>query len=287
MKKILSFALIFTLVVSMVSFGVSYAATDTSKQQQELDRVNQQREQLKNEINSGKQVVNNLNKEIKNLEGKIALTELEINQLNGSISTTEGKINDALAELEALQDDIDQQNEDLSRRLRAMYKNGSVGFLDVLLGSNGISDFMTNLDRVKRIYNSDKEVLKTLEVQHNAIEAKKQYLLGLRADLEASKQEQAAKKEDLSGDRSVVDEKKSKAATDLKALEEQEDALLDEANSLVAQILKLQGNGDYIGGSMMWPSASSRRITSDFGMRYHPILKVNKMHTGIDISAKR
>ncbi|HVI41383.1 MAG TPA: M23 family metallopeptidase, partial [Anaerovoracaceae bacterium] len=32
-------------------------------------------------------------------------------------------------------------------------------------------------------------------------------------------------------------------------------------------------------------SASSTRVTSEFGMRYHPILKVNKMHTGIDIGA--
>ncbi len=36
---------------------------------------------------------------------------------------------------------------------------------------------------------------------------------------------------------------------------------------------------------MQWPSKASTRITSPFGMRNHPILKVPKMHTGIDIGA--
>ena len=36
---------------------------------------------------------------------------------------------------------------------------------------------------------------------------------------------------------------------------------------------------------MIWPSAASRRITSPFGNRLHPILKIYKFHSGIDIGA--
>lgn len=38
-------------------------------------------------------------------------------------------------------------------------------------------------------------------------------------------------------------------------------------------------------GSFSWPLPGYTNVTSGFKMRYHPILKVNKMHTGIDLPA--
>jgi murein DD-endopeptidase MepM/ murein hydrolase activator NlpD len=37
---------------------------------------------------------------------------------------------------------------------------------------------------------------------------------------------------------------------------------------------------------MCWPSESSTRISSPFGNRLHPILRIYKLHTGIDIAAR-
>ena len=38
---------------------------------------------------------------------------------------------------------MQSQENNLNQRLRIMYKNGSVGFIDVLLGSNSISEFVS------------------------------------------------------------------------------------------------------------------------------------------------
>ena len=43
-------------------------------------------------------------------------------------------------------------------------------------------------------------------------------------------------------------------------------------------------NSEYTGGSMTWPLPGYYSITSPFGNRLHPILKVYKMHTGVDIA---
>jgi len=258
---------------------------DVSAQQQALSEINQQKSALKTEINSGKAVVNDLNKEIKALEGKIALSQFEIDQLTGSITQTQQRINEALADLEAQKQSIAEQNTALNERLRTMYKNGSVGYIDVLLGSSSITDFMTNLDRIERVYANDKEVLETLQTQYRVIQAKEEYLVGLQASLEVSKNQAAAQKSALDENKNAVAEKKGIAATDLAALEEQEDALVAAANALTAEILKLQGTQDYIGGDLLWPAPgiSTSKITSEFGYRIHPILKVNKLHTGMDI----
>ena len=42
---------------------------------------------------------------------------------------------------------------------------------------------------------------------------------------------------------------------------------------------------EYSGGIMAWPVPGYTRLTSEFGMRYHPILYIYKLHTGIDIGA--
>ena len=45
------------------------------------------------------------------------------------------KISTTTAELEEKQEEIDQQNDEMSNRIRAMYKNGDIGIIEVLLGS--------------------------------------------------------------------------------------------------------------------------------------------------------
>ena len=55
-----------------------------------------------------------------------------------------------------------------------------------------------------------------------------------------------------------------------------------------AEILELALNGEqttYIGGIMAWPVPGYTRITSNYGMRTHPITGVYKLHTGVDIGA--
>ena len=42
-------------------------------------------------------------------------------------------------------------------------------------------------------------------------------------------------------------------------------------------------NSPYVGGEFTWPCPASRYISSSFGNRLHPTLKVWKFHTGVDI----
>ena len=54
------------------------------------------------------------------------------------------------------------------------------------------------------------------------------------------------------------------------------------------QILELAKGGidsAYIGGELAWPVPGYTKISSKYGMRVHPITKVYKLHTGVDISA--
>ena len=60
--------------------------------------------------------------------------------------------------------------------------------IQILLGSDDITDFMSNMDMVQKIYDNDIDVLKTMEDQHKQVEAQKQKLENLHANLESDKQ---------------------------------------------------------------------------------------------------
>ena len=279
-KKMVALGLSLLLGLSFSCVGLAYGATAQSQ----LNDVNNKLQDVKQQLNEGKKLENGLNKEIQALEGQINKSQAEINALSGSIAATESKINVALAELNQLEKDMDEQNANLNSRLRTMYKNGSTGFLDVLLGSGSITDLMTNMDRVQLIYDNDKQVMEELGKQHQVLDEKKQYLLGLKAELQAKQSEEAQKKAALNQSKSEVADKKAEVAKDNKALEEMEQAMVAEANRLKAEILAAQSKGTtYTGGSMAWPAPGVTKITSPFGYRIHPILKVKKLHTGVDI----
>jgi len=269
------------LTASVVTLGATYA----DNEQEQLNDINKQISQTQSQLSAGKKKEKQLSSQIRQLEIQINATEKEIDKLNGNIKKTEQEISVVKQNLEAAEQDLEKQNDNLQQRLRAMYKNGDVGMVQILLGSDDITDFMSNMDMVQKIFDYDVEVLKTLQEQHDKIERQKQELENLQAKLIKEKQQQADKQASLQASRGEVASLKAQVANDNAALEAQEDALKKEADRLIAEIRKLQGNQAYTGGTFCWPSASSTRVTSEFGNRLHPILKVYKMHTGIDIGA--
>ena len=64
------------------------------------------------------------------------------------------------------------------------------------------------------------------------------------------------------------------------------DIIIEDNNSM-AQIKLLHSiniGEDFVGGEFIWPAPGYSTITSKFGMRYHPVLKVNNLHKGTDIA---
>lgn len=281
MKRIVTYVTLFAFIVSVVTVGATFAGNE----QQELNDINKQIKQSQSELNAGKKKVKELSNEIKKLEFQISSTEKEIDNLLGDINATEQQIDIVKENLARVEQEMATQNDELRKRLRTMYKNGDVGMVQILLGSEDITDFMSNMDMVQKIFDNDVEILKAMEEQHRIIDAQKKELETLQAQLQAQKQREADKQASLQASRGQVSSLKSQVESDNAALEAMIDELNAEADRLVEEIRRLQGNQAYIGGDFAWPSAASTRVTSEFGYRIHPILKVNKLHTGLDIGA--
>lgn len=253
-KKTLISILIFVLIAAMGTFSLSYA-TSVSDKQDELDSINQQKDDVSSDMES--------------LTSSIKEQQAEIDKLQGTMDKKQAEIDEAERDIEETKRNIEERQDGLNNRLRTMYKNGSVGFLDVLLGSNSISEFISNLEMIQRIYKNDQNTLTTLEEQHKELEEKQTALKN--------------EKVELSEQKAVAEEKQSALQSDKKELQKKLDELNAEADKVSSQIAGLQDHDKvYTGGKFIWPTTSTM-ITSPFGYRIHPVTGVYTGHTGVDI----
>ncbi len=253
-KKTLASLLIAALVLALGTYSLSYADSKADKQE-ELNNIESEAESTKNDLEA--------------LVADIESQQEEIDQLQGSLDEKQKEIEQAQADIEQTLQDIEEREEGLNTRLRTMYKNGSVGYLDVLLGSNSISEFFTNLEMIQRIYKNDQDTLATLEKQQKELEEK-------QAALEVQQKELAEQK-------AQAEEKQQAMKADQEALQAELDKLNAEADRVSSEIAAMQDSEKvYEGGTFLWPT-NTTYITSYFGYRIHPVTGIYTGHTGIDI----
>ena len=285
-SKVVLWSLAIAVAAAVFVTPFAAGAQTIEDYQNQLNQKNNQKQQVQNELNQEKKNLEEVQAELNALDQKIYQSQKELNQLETDLNKTKEEITEALEELEQLQKDIEKQNDDLNARLRSMYKNGDVGMLSVLFGSSSMSDFMTNMDMVERIYNADAELLEGLEDQYDIVEEQKNKLQILKDQLIEQEEAVSAKKAALEEDRQEVAQRRKEVEANVDALSAQYDAMKKEADALSETIKVLQSaNTQYIGGAMCWPSQASTRITSAFGWRYLSLLGGRNYHTGVDIGA--
>jgi murein DD-endopeptidase MepM/ murein hydrolase activator NlpD len=259
--RILIAILLSVVLVSGATF--SYASS--------LDDVLNKISHTKNQLADNKKEISALNSEITELQDAITATESDIAKLEIKIAIKE-------QQLSAKKKEIDKSSNQLNARLRQIYKSGSVSFVDILLSSGNISEFMSNMDMISLIYKSDKDLVLSLKNSYQKIKQQKAELLLLHNDL-------TSKEDSLTAGKAVIAEKRGLISSEIKKLEKELAAEQAAADQLIKEINEHSGHGNYTGGKLLWPCPGYTRVTSEFGWRIHPILGYRKFHTGIDIGA--
>jgi murein DD-endopeptidase MepM/ murein hydrolase activator NlpD len=178
----------------------------------------------------------------------------------------------------------------LGRRVRDNYERGKTSYVHVLLRSRSLHDYLSRSYYVERIVESDVKLMA-------GIKQDQKQLAEDRERLSEQAREQARLREVLEVEaaqyRSDVDLKRDLLHDVRETRETQEEALdlLEQAsNEIEAHIRAVQqtprGRVRLLqtwSGSFIRPASGP--VTSQFGMRFHPILHRSRMHTGVDIGA--
>ena len=127
-----------------------------------------------------------------------------------------------------------------------------------------------------------------LSLIHIYLEMKKSDLEVKKKELESALIQQESMRELLDGQKLEKKEILGSVQQERAAYERALAELEENSRQLEAMIRKMQGGDDSeaLGtGVYTWPTPGYTNITSAYGMRFHPILKTRKMHTGVDIGA--
>ena len=292
-KRAVATAILSVFTITCVLPTAVFAANESeiTDLQERMEQIEEQEVALKAKLDNQKKEQNKLTSQLRQINANLNNAQASIRSLNTEITDIEGQIAYTEMEIENKQRDYDGRMALFNRRLKEMYQYGDMNYISVLLQSSSLSDFLTRFEYLKYIANNDQRLLEEIQTLQKTLDEQHVSLTTMKADLETKKQTQVQKSEELS----IASAEQQKVVNAINADVNATWAMLEEmeaeSKALESEIQRLMAaNGDSPAeapSKYIWPCPSSKKITSKYGYRIHPIQKVRKLHTGIDIGAKK
>lgn len=284
---------------------------DIQENQEKIDSTNKQLQETSEQKSTAKAEVEKL--------------DTELNKVNTEYEETCKKLDDTTKQLEKAEDDLEAakvkrqgQYKTLKKRIRVMYEEGDVGYLDVLLNSKSFGDYLNRMEFVGRIMDYDNNLLAAYQATETLINDKVNEIAECKAELETLAQQKAAKKSELDGKVAQKMALISKLSSD-EATYNQQISDLKEDNEYIEQLIKQAEKEaaaakaaaqaaaasaaaskaasqasystsnriySYSGGRFLWPvPAYVGQINDVYGYRSSPISGSGEFHSGLDMKA--
>lgn len=276
--------LVTILLLFAVVVPVWAGALEDAIKQQEL--LQQQQSRATGQLNGLTTKAEQMEKQIKQLTAQITAAEIDLAKKEKAYAKVQGEVKVTQEEVVAKQKELDGRQEILRNRVRSIYEDGQINYLEVLFQSMDISDFISRVEYLGSLVENDQNILENISEQKIELNEKKLLLIAKMNEAEKLKEQAEAAKIYLAASKV---RKESALAENKK---DQDDLLIQiqkmeaDSKALEAKIRELQKNNTSgIQGSIsVWPTPGYNYITSVFGYRIHPITRKYSLHTGVDIA---
>ena len=302
-KKILT---LITICLILVCFSINVFSANEVSQNEIIEGETNSEATNKTLFEQKTEVDNKLNESNTRLEyvqSEISASMQKVQELDDSINDYQNKYNELQSQIVSLEAEISSTQNDLTKteqeyarkenllkkRVVALYEGGETTYLDVLLSSKNLFDFLSNYYMLEQIIEFDSNLLNELDEQKQNIEVKKAEQEKKKTDLRVAKAKQGQMQILMENQKTLQVSYASKLSEEEKNLYEQIEQYKKEQEDLENQIqAAINWSGalaiQYKGGVMLWPIAvDGTYITSPYGNRLHPIQGVYRYHDGIDI----
>jgi len=219
---------------------------------------------------------------IESMQSKIARSQIKIAGYESDISIIDKN-------LVLIQKNLDRRKGLLRKRVVDIYKGGDLQYVNVLLDTTDMWSFLTQSFYLKKMIDYDTDLIKEINADKKKVVLEKQKKLRLVSNIRNSQDDLISLRDKQRNLAELKREKIADIEKDKDQLEAVLSALERDSNRIEKQILAMQqtasGKKRYaraFNGSLGLPC--SGRISSGFGMRFHPIRRIYKLHTGVDIA---
>ncbi len=193
--------MVLTLILTFNSDVFAATSNDASNQ---LKQVQDNKNQLQ-------QVVQTLDAQVTAVLKKVDDNKKDMNKAADDIKNTQNR-------LDATNKKLSTEQIMLNKRMKAMYTDGNSSYLEVLLGSHNLSDFISKMDITAKIIQYDNNIISNVKQQQTVITLQKKNLEVANANLQSLKSDNESSLAKLSSDVSEEKNLLSKATDKEKQL---------------------------------------------------------------------
>lgn len=298
MRKILCII----LIISLLGYSIGIYAenneekTNTQEENKNLSQLQSEAEEINKQIAENSEKLELVTEElsqnllqVQEIDSKIQATQQELTELNNEVEELNETIKIKDQDLNAKQKNYEKINKQAEGILIAMSEEGKLQYLDVILGSKSIVDFVSNYYLVSELIEYNIELLKEAAKQKEEVEQIVQDLVKQKEILVSKKKQQQKTSQVLENtkmSRQYYMSKLTEEELQIQTQIEEYKMQMAEIEIEIRNLSMAQSFGeDYIGGEMIWPIPEHKTITSEYGMRTHPITGLYSLHTGTDVGA--
>ena len=305
-RRIAALGLILVLAAGIpiqASSASTEKVTEDAASTKSLQEAQDEKAQLEKALKEAQSTIEDLRDSKGDIESKVTELNQQLIDISARITDLENQLTAKSEDIQETKDELAgakereaQQYADMKVRIQFMYENGQTSYLEALLSSRNISEFLNSADYIAQIQSYDRQKLTEyqdtvesivnleaqLEQEYTDLEALKSTVESNKATVAAMMRQKESELADISGDIEDAQSDADYYAAEIQAQEELIAAIKRaEAEKAAAGVEE----HPYTGGAFRWPCPSSTRVTSDYGTRVSPMSGASSNHKGIDIGA--
>ena len=313
---VMAAVMLLSLILSLIPTRVGAASSSEIKKQiaalqNEKKEIDAQLKEAKSHLKQNTNEIRGIVAQKDAIDQEVQLLHQQIFNINQQVATYALLIADKQDELDEATVRLEELQIKNKERIRAMEEEGELSYWSVIFKAESFSDLLDRISMVQEINAADQCRLKEISEVGRKVSNVQAELIFEKSALEAVRSE-------LDESEAALVEKRKEAddlLTQLVAKGDEFEALIDESEDLQSDVMKqiaqkekdlkaaeykewlatyvpTKPSGTDTTPSTQAPSSSgwikplkSYTITSPFGMRIHPIHKVERFHEGVDMAA--
>ena len=305
-RRITALGLILVLAAGIpiqASSASTEKVTEDAASTKSLQEAQDEKAQLEKALKEAQSTIEDLRDSKGDIESKVTELNQQLIDISARITDLENQLTAKSEDIQETKDELAgakereaQQYADMKVRIQFMYENGQTSYLEALLSSRNISEFLNSADYIAQIQSYDRQKLTEyqdtvesivnleaqLEQEYTDLEALKSTVESNKATVAAMMRQKESELADISGDIEDAQSDADYYAAEIQAQEELIAAIKRaEAEKAAAGVEE----HPHTGGAFRWPCPSSTRVTSNYGTRVSPMSGASSNHKGIDIGA--
>ena len=316
MAGVMAAIMLLSLILSQLPTKAGAASSSEIRKQiaalkDEKKQIDAQLKEVKGQLKENTNEIKGIVAQKDAIDQEVQLLHQQIFNINQQVATYALLIADKQDELDEASVRLEELQQKNKERIRAMEEEGELSYWSVIFKADSFSDLLDRLSMVQEINAADQRRLQEISEVGRKVSNVREELIFEKSALEAVRSE-------LDTSEAALEEKRKEAdslLTKLIAKGDEFEALIDESEDLQSDLMKeiaqkekdlkaaeykewlatyvpTRPSGTDTTPSTQAPSSSgwikplkSYTIPSAFGMRIHPIHKVERFHEGVDMAA--